>query len=126
MSEPRSYRRAYRRALLVAVLVIAAALPIAAASDSTAVGVALALACTAALTYPTVVWWQREHATQGVEARIATESAAFAFHAMMLATATYWLFEQFAGAPRISMYVPFAFGSLAWAATWVATRRSLT
>jgi hypothetical protein len=93
---------------------------------STALGIALAAANALTFAYANVVWVRRERAGSGVERAISTESAALAFHALMLATATYGLFEQFTDLPHISMYVPFVFGVVAWTAAWAVMRRRLT
>jgi len=94
--------------------------------DNVVVGVALAIACAIGWAVPYVLWYRLEHARPGVERTIATESAALAFHATLFATVTYALFEEFASAPHLSMYVPFAFGTLVWTVTWTVTRRGLT
>jgi hypothetical protein len=46
--------------------------------------------------------------------------------ASVSATGGYSLFEQFADAPRISMYWAFLFAVLAWSAAWIALRRRVS
>jgi hypothetical protein len=122
---PRSERhdRHYHASLLVYAAVLLAGVAAASRTDERWAQLAIAGACALAFLYPVAVWLRIDRAREGVERYVTAESTSLAFFASLAASASYGLFEQFAGAPRLSMYVAFLFQTLAWSVAWFAVRR---
>jgi hypothetical protein len=51
---------------------------------------------------------------EGIEREVLLRATSFAFFVTVLSSALYALFESFADAPHLSMWVPYAVGMLTW------------
>ena len=72
--------------------------------------------------YAVVHRFHEVRAGEGLESHVQTESAALAFLATVLAALTYALLEDFAHAPRLSMWAVWTFGLASWLAAKVILR----
>ena len=125
LPKPRSERsdRHYHLGLVVYIGVLVAGLLAASETHARWALVLIAGACSLAFLYPVAVWLRIDRSRQGVERYLTSESTSLAFFASLVAAASYGLFEQFAGAPPLSMYVAFLFQTAAWTIAWFGMRR---
>lgn len=115
----------YLGLLIAYILIVLVAVVAATEIDSVGVGLTAAIGTSVAFVFGVGVLVRRERQFEGVERALSTDATSIAFFLTMCGALTYSHFEQFMGAPKLSMSFAFLFTQGAWVAAWLFLRRKI-